>query len=56
MSDKVECPLCGKKLELIPHPDKPDRLIALCSCQGAEVAVVETNKSAPTPHIRSKGE
>lgn len=41
MAKKVRCPLCGKELELVPHPTKADRLVAYCTCRGQKVGVVE---------------
>ena len=44
MTDKTLCPLCKATLDLVPHPSKPGRLIAVCDCRGKKVAVVEVNK------------
>lgn len=44
MSDKVKCPICGAAIALVPHPEKPDRLVARCSCRGVEVDVYDIPK------------
>jgi uncharacterized Zn finger protein (UPF0148 family) len=52
MTDKVKCPICGKMVELEPHPDKPGRQVAYCTCRGSKVAVIDapasTGKSYPS--------
>jgi len=40
----VKCPICGATLELEPHPDNPDRLIAQCDCRGSKVPVIDVAK------------
>jgi hypothetical protein len=45
----VKCPLCGATLDLEPHPDNPDRLIAECDCRGSKVPVVDVPKGTFTP-------
>jgi len=30
----VECPGCGKTLELVPVPGKPGRVRGMCACRG----------------------
>lgn len=57
MSDKVKCPICGETIEFVPHPDKPGRQVAYCTCRGGEVAVVETETTpSARASFKEKGE
>jgi len=44
----VQCPRCGKTLELEPHPERQGRMIAACECNRGPLGeylgpVFETN-------------
>lgn len=43
----MNCPKCGNKLELTPHPDKPGRVQGFCKCNPYG-PVLETNAPKPT--------
>lgn len=57
MADKVKCPICGTTRELEPHPTKPGRQVAYCTCRGTKVGVVETgSKPARSTKPKDEGE
>lgn len=31
-TNEIKCPNCGQKVQVVDHPDKPDKLVAYCDC------------------------
>ena len=55
MDNSINCPQCGKEIQLQPKEGNPARLIAFCYCDGRKLrAVYETD--APVPPVKSKKE
>jgi len=40
-NNKIECPVCGKQIELKPKEDNPARVQGFCNCGGKTRCVIE---------------
>lgn len=59
-TNTIQCPRCGATLELTPHPEKVNRMVAYCACNrgrsGDDLGPVFETNTVGAPVVREEVE